>query len=338
MSTLRRRIIGGVVAVVAVLAISVAVSWQPDRPVEDLSERWAARPSQWMALDGDRIHWRDEGRRDDPLPLLLLHGTSASLHTWDGWVRALAPERRVIRLDLPGFGLTGPASDGDYRLTRYVERVTRLLDQLRVPRAVLIGNSLGGQIAWATAVVHPDRVAGLVLIDAAGYPFVPESIPIGFQLARSPLLAPLVQKLLPRAIVAASVRDTYGNPDRVSADVIDRYFELTLRAGNRQAVVARFAQTDYSEMSERIRDVRAPTLILWGGKDRLIPPANGERFHADIQGSELVVFPDLGHVPQEEDAAQTVTAARRFLAARACAGCAASAQAPQATLPAQQDR
>lgn len=328
MSILRKGFIGGLIAVVAVLAIAVAFSWQSDRPVEQLSARWAPQPSQWMALDGDRIHWRDEGPRDDPLPLILLHGTSASLHTWDGWVTALAPERRVIRLDLPGFGLTGPASDGDYRLTRYVERVTQLLDELRIPRAVLIGNSLGGQIAWATAVLHPDRVAGLVLIDAAGYPFVPESIPIGFQLARSPLLAPLVQKLLPRAIVAASVRNTYGNPDRVSEDLIDRYFDLTLRAGNRQAVVARFAQTDYSEMGERIGEVRAPTLILWGGRDRLIPPVNGARFHADISGSELVVFPELGHVPQEEDAAQTVAAARRFLAERACAECSATTQLP----------
>ena len=328
MSTLRKGFIGGLIAVVAVLAIAIAFSWQPDRPVEQLSARWASQPSQWMALDGDRIHWRDEGPRDDPLPLILLHGTSASLHTWDGWVTALAPERRVIRLDLPGFGLTGPASDGDYRLTRYVERVTRLLDQLQIPRAVLIGNSLGGQIAWATAVLHPDRVAGLVLIDAAGYPFVPESIPIGFQLARSPLLAPLVQKLLPRAIVAASVRNTYGNPDRVSEDLIDRYFDLTLRAGNRQAVVARFAQTDYSEMGERIGEVRTPTLILWGGRDRLILPVYGARFHADIKGSELVVFPELGHVPQEEDAAQTVAVARRFLAERACAECTATGQLP----------
>ena len=325
MSIARKRVVAGLVAVAALLVMVVALSWQPDRPVEELTARWAPPPSQWMELDGDRIHWRDEGRRDDPLPLVLLHGTAASLHTWDGWVAALAPERRVIRFDLPGFGLTGPAADGNYRLTRYVERVTQLLDRLQISRAVLIGNSLGGQIAWATAVVHPERVAGLVLIDAAGYPFVPESIPIGFKLARSPSLAPLVQKLLPRAIVAASVRNTYGDPERVGDEVIDRYFELTLRAGNRQAVVARFAQTDYSEMSERIRDVRVPTLILWGGKDRLIPPANGEHFHTDIAGSELVVFPELGHVPQEEDAAQTVAAAQRFLADRACAGCTASA-------------
>ncbi len=325
MSIARKRVVAGLVAVAALLVMVVALSWQPDRPVEELTARWAPPPSQWMELDGDRIHWRDEGRRDDPLPLVLLHGTAASLHTWDGWVAALAPERRVIRFDLPGFGLTGPAIDGDYRLARYVERLRQLLDRLQISRAVLIGNSLGGQIAWATAVLHPDRVGGLVLIDAAGYPFVPESIPIGFKLARSPTLAPLVQKLLPRAIVAASVRNTYGNPERVSDEVIDRYFELTLRAGNRQAVVARFAQTDYSEMSERIRDVRVPTLILWGGKDRLIPPANGEQFHGDIVGSELVVFPELGHVPQEEDAAQTVAAAQRFLAERACAGCTASA-------------
>lgn len=306
---------------VASMLAAIIWAWKSDRPVEELTARWAPAPSQWIDLDGMRVHWRDEGRRDDPLPVVLIHGTSASLHTWDGWVTALAPERRVIRFDLPGFGLTGPSPDGDYRLSAYAAHLTHLLDRLGIERAVLVGNSLGGQIAWATAVVQPDRVAALVLIDSAGYPFVPKSIPIGFQLARSPLFAPLARYLLPRQVVAASVRNTYGDPRRVSEELIDRYFELTLRAGNRAALIARFVQAPHGEMSERIRQVQVPTLIEWGGRDQLIPPENADWFHRDIVGSELVIYPELGHVPQEEDAAQTVVAARAFLATRACAQC-----------------
>lgn len=306
---------------ITLLLIAVIYGWRSDLPLEQLTARWAPPPSQWIDVDGIHLHWRDQGRRDDPLPVILLHGTSASLHTWEGWVPTLAAERRVISLDLPGFGLTGPTADGDYRLARHVEHLTHLLDQLQIKRAVLVGNSFGGQIAWATAVLAPERVAGLVLIDAAGYPFVPKSIPIGFQIARNPTLAPIIRYLTPRALVAASVRNTYGDPARVSEDLIDRYFQLTLRAGNRQALIARFQQSVHGEMAERIAQVQVPTLILWGGRDQLIPPENGEHFHTDIAGSELVVFPQLGHVPQEEDAAATVAVAGRFLAERACAAC-----------------
>lgn len=302
------------VAALLLCALLVVWAWQSDRPVESLVTRFAPPPSQWLDLNGLNVHWRDEGVRDDPLPILLIHGTSASLHTWDGWTQALAPQRRVIRWDLPGFGLTGPAPDGDYHLTAYVRHVTQLMDRLQIRRAVLVGNSLGGQIAWATAVMAPDRAAALVLIDAAGYPFTPTSIPIGFQLARSPLLSPIARNLLPRQLVAASIRNTYGQPERVSEALIDRYFELTLRAGNREALIARFAQSTHGELSERISEVRVPTLIEWGGRDRLIPPENASWFARDIQGSEVVIFPELGHVPHEEDPAQTVAAAQAFLA------------------------
>lgn len=321
MSSRRTWVIRSILLATALLAAVAIYAWQPDRPLAELTERWALPPSQWLRVDGVDTHVRDEGRADDPLPVILIHGTSASLHTWDGWVGSLASERRVIRYDLPGFGLTGPADDHDYRLQRYVRHLTRLLDRLQIERAVLVGNSLGGQIAWASAVLAPDRVAGLVLIDAAGYPFKPKSIPIGFRLALNPTLAPLVRHLLPRPIVAASVRDTYGDPTRVSDALIDRYFELTLRAGNRQAVIERFQQLDHGEMSQRIVEVRVPTLILWGARDRLIPPENGALFQADIADSELVEFEDLGHVPHEEDPVRTVAAAGRFLALRACGDC-----------------
>lgn len=295
------------------LAAAVAWSWAPDRPLADLKPRWALPPSEFLAIDGMLVHLRDQGPRDDPAPIVLLHGTSASLHTWEGWVAALQTKRRVISLDLPGFGLTGPFPDGDYRMAHYSAFLAHVLDQLQVPRAVVAGNSFGGQLAWQFALDHPQRVERLVLVDAAGYPRNATSMPIGFRLAQIPALAPLMANLLPRQMIEASIRNVYGDPDKVSDELVDRYYELTLRTGNRQALRQRFIQADAGPSYNRIAELKVPTLIIWGGRDELIPPANAERFKRDIKGSRLVLFDDLGHVPQEEDPARSVAVLIGFL-------------------------
>lgn len=307
-------IFGGVLfALVLVVAVFVAINWAPDRPLSELQARWAPHPSTFIDVQGTHVHLRDEGPRTDPVPIVLLHGTSSSLHTWDGWVAELKSNRRVIRFDLPGFGLTGPFAAGDYRIESYVRFVAAVLDQLGVSRCAIAGNSFGGQVAWETALAHPGRIEKLILVDAAGYPFQSQSVPIGFRIARIPVLNRLMGFTLPRRLVESSVRNVYGDPGKVTPELVDRYFELTLREGNRRALVKRFEQVPAGAHAERIAALKVPTLILWGGRDRLIPPADAERFHRDIAGSRLIVFDRLGHVPQEEDPGATVAAARQFL-------------------------
>jgi len=297
-------------------AIALTLSHAPDRSVESLVARWAPPPSDFIEVQGQLVHFRDEGPRDDPLPLVLLHGTSASLHTWEGWVAALKRQRRVISFDLPGFGLTGPRADADYRGDSYARFTLDVLDALGVQRFAIGGNSLGGEIAWRTALLAPQRVDKLILVDAGGYAFEPKSLPIGFRLARIPLLNHLVDIVLPRGVIEQSVQEVYGDPSRVTPALVDRYFELTLREGNRHALVQRFQQMERGRDEARIKQLKLPTLILWGGRDRLIPPQYAERFHADIAGSTVVLFDTLGHVPQEEDPARTVAAVRQFLGMR----------------------
>ncbi|PAV48078.1 alpha/beta hydrolase [Pseudomonas sp. HAR-UPW-AIA-41] len=313
-----RRVIRVLLGVLLVLGLSVAgfivLNWAPDRPVEELQARWAPAPSQFIELMGMQVHLRDEGPRDDAEPLLLLHGTSASLHTWEGWVADLKRTRRVISVDLPGFGLTGPFPDGDYRIAHYTAFLDALLDRLQVPPVVVAGNSFGGQLAWELAVARPARVSRLILVDAAGYPRQSSSVPIGFRLAQVPALAPLMARLLPRRMIESSVQNVYGDPTRVTDELVERYYQLTLRAGNRQALVQRFQQAPAGDSQALIRQVRQPTLILWGGRDGLIAPANAERFKADIAGSRLVIFEQLGHVLQEEDPALTLPVVQGFLA------------------------
>lgn len=305
-----------VVLLVACLVFAVAgviATWAPDQSVEQLSIRWAQAPSRFVAVNGMQVHVRDEGPRSDPTPIVLLHGTSASLHTWDDWAHSLTGQRRVIRFDLPGFGLTGPDPQNDYSMAAYVRFVGAVMDTLGVKTFVLAGNSLGGQIAWETAAAMPQRVSKLVLIDAAGYSFKSKSVPLGFWLARTPGLREVMRQVLPRGVVQSSLRNVYGDPSRVTPELVDRYYDMALRAGNRQALGKRFEQVLSSDEAT-IKTLKVPTLILWGAKDRLIPPQNAQRFEADIAGSRLVVFADLGHVPHEEDAQRTVDAFKVFLA------------------------
>lgn len=293
------------------LAGLVAV-WAPDKPVSELTARWAQPPSQFLSVGTMQVHLRDEGPRDDPAPIVLLHGTSDSLHTWDGWAAALRGQRRVIRFDLPGFGLTGPDPQADYSIEAYVRFVLAVLDQLGVRSVVLGGNSLGGHIAWRTAHAQPDRVRRLVLVDAAGYPLPPAEVHMGFRLALSWPANRVLEWVLPRGLVRSSLRNVYGDPSRVTSEEVDRYYDMAVRAGNRRALARRLADPD-PDRSERIRSLRMPTLVLWGARDRLIPLRSGQRFARDIPGARLVVLEGLGHVPQQEDPLRSVAAVQRFL-------------------------
>ena len=306
--------------VLALTGLAVASVWAPDRSVESLKPRWAPAPSRFITLDGAAVHYRDEGPRDDPQPLLLLHGSAASLHTWEGWTAALHDERRVIRLDLPGFGLTGPFQDGASSLARTLGVIERLLDTLGAPRVIVAGNSLGGLYAWQLAVRSPTRVAGLILVDPAGYPSQATSVPVGFKVAALPGMRYVASQVLPRRVIESSVRNVYGDPSKVTPELVDRYYELTLREGNRRAFTQR-PRTGGGGSTNRgggldtlqIATIRAPTLILWGELDRLIPPSNAARFARDIPGSRVVRFPTLGHVPHEEDPVASLAPVREFL-------------------------
>lgn len=300
-------------AFIAIVGIVVAF-WTPDVPVEALKSKWAAPPSQFVTVGGMQVHLRDEGPRNDLTPIVLLHGTSASLHTWDGWVAVMAKERRVIRFDLPGFGLTGPVQDDDYRLQAYTKFIAATLDAMKLQKVILAGNSLGGNIAWATAAAFPERVERLILVDAGGYAFQSESVPIGFRIAQIPGLNVLASSVLPRSLIENSLRNVYGDPTKVSPALVDLYFDIAVREGNRRALGLRFGQMKRGDQAEKIAQLKVPTLILWGAKDRLVPVDNGHRFHREIAGSQLVIFDDLGHVPQEENPARTVDAVMKFLA------------------------
>jgi pimeloyl-ACP methyl ester carboxylesterase len=299
--------------VLALLAIYLYVNKAPDKSVAELSKRWAQEPSQFLDIAGMTIHLRDEGLKSDKEPIVLIHGTSASLHTWDGWVDELKSHRRVIRFDLPAFGLTGPDPTNNYTIEHYADVVVAILDKLNVNKSVLAGNSLGGYIAWVTAVMYPNRVSKLILVDASGYPFESESVPLAFTLSKNALTNGILTNVLPKSLVEKSVKNVYGNPALVTDELVERYYQLTLREGNRAALKERFKQTIPGPLAKEIKTINVPTLLIWGRKDHLIPLDLGLKFEQDIKNSQLIIFDDLGHVPHEEDPQITVLAVKQFL-------------------------
>jgi pimeloyl-ACP methyl ester carboxylesterase len=292
----------------------IGANWAPDRSASSLKLRWAPAPSEFVAIGGLPVHMRDEGPRDDPHPIVLLHGTGASLHTWEGWVAILKGQHRVISLDLPGFGLTGPFPSDDYRMENYTRFMGDFLGQLGVKDAVLAGNSFGGLIAWQTALARPDLVSRLALIDSRGYPIDMASLPLGLRIAQFPILRPLINHILPRSFIEKGLIHVYGDPGKVTPDLAGRYYELTLRAGNRRALAFIQREVMSCSDSDRIKTIAIPALILWGRLDRQISLSDAERFHRDIAGSQLTVLDQLGHVPQEEDPASSVKPLEIFLA------------------------
>ena len=298
-------------------ALAVPLARAPDRPVQTLVARWAPPPSDFIDVKGQIVHLRDEGPRNDPSPIVLLHGTGASLHTWEGWVRTLKKTRRIITFDLPGFGLTGPFTGQygaeDYRGDAYARFVLDVLGALKVNSAVIGGNSLGGEVAWRAITLAPSRFTRLLLIDSSGYAFTPDSIPLGFRIARIPLFNRIGEHLLPRALVAASVANVYADDSRITEALVDRYYELTLREGNRHALGLRLQQLEPGAAIERLKTIAVPTLVLWGAADQLIPVENARRFGGDITGARVVVLNGLGHVPHEEDPARSLVPVLEFL-------------------------
>jgi pimeloyl-ACP methyl ester carboxylesterase len=290
--------------------LALAAMLRRDIPLAELRAQYAPLPSRFTQIEGMSVHYRDEGQGH---PIVLLHGASSSLHTWDGWADALKTHRRVVRLDLPGFGLTGPAADRDYRPRRLARVVGKLLDKLAIEQADFAGNSLGGRVAITFALDSPRRVRRLILLDVAG--MSGQKPPAIFRVAKSALGPWLIRWITPRFLVRANVEQVYGDKSRVSEALVDRYVAMTLRAGNRQATLDRVNGPQSPPLDARLPELRLPTLLQWGERDQWIPVTFAHRMHSAIKGSELIVYPNAGHLPMEELPFVSVRDADAFLEA-----------------------
>ena len=296
---------------------SIIIFWKNDLTLDYLKSKYANKESEFMPINGIQIHFRDQGLPTDSLPLVLIHGTAASLHTWEPWVAELKATKRIITFDLPAYGLTGPNANHDYSQKAYFDMLDSLLIKLKINRCILGGNSLGGSVSWNYAIEHPEKIKKLILIDAGGYPLNSTSVPIAFKLAQVPILNNLLEKVTPRSMVEFSIKNVYFDPTKVSNELIDRYYELTLREGNRKAFKERLASSkntaSKNNTSQLIKTIKVPTLVLWGDHDQLIPVASAYKFHEDLPNDTLVILKNLGHVPMEEDPKVSLKSVKEFI-------------------------
>ena len=294
-----------------VLVIVVLALWlyAPDKPRAALE---AAYPGEYRTVDGVRLRLRDTGPTDAPT-VILLHGFGSSLETWEPWAQALSARYRVIRFDLPGFGLTGPDPTGDYSDAREMKILIDLMDQLGITRANLIGNSLGGRIVWGFAALHPDRVNRMVLVSPDGF-----ASP-GFDYdkpSKTPLMMRALPYVAPRGLLKANLAIAYANPKALSETTVTRYRDLMLAPGVRSAILTRMGQAILRDPAPTLARIKAPTLLLWGEKDHMIPISNAADYMRDVPHATLVRLPNLGHVPFEEEPVNSLAPVELFLSGK----------------------
>ncbi|HEX7481547.1 MAG TPA: alpha/beta hydrolase, partial [Polyangiales bacterium] len=286
-------------------------------PLPELRAKYETPASRYVVVDGTRVHYRIEG--EGPT-LILLHGMLAQLQTWDGWVEQLRAHYRIVRLDVPGFGLTGPMVRGNYTPEYVVEFFEKIRQALGEERFHLVGNSLGGFLSWYYAATHPQHVERVILIDPLSYP---QRMPLLMRFSILPVIRWFASFWVPRTFIAEGVRQVYGDPRRYTTETVDRYHDLLLREGNRGAMLKIFsAATQYFPLGvehgpwDRIKDIRAKVLLMWGQNDRWLPVSHVERWRADLPGIEVKIYPDAGHIPMEELPEQSAADAHAFLSAR----------------------
>lgn len=298
---------GVIIFLVGVLLIGKYIV-SPDKTLEELAPKYAAAPSQFMALNGIKIHYRDEGAGT---PIVLIHGTGASLHTWEDWTKDLIEHYRVIRLDLPAYGLTGQDPQKRYSSKDYVDLLDTFLTKLKVEKFHLAGNSLGGLISWLYASYHPEKVDKLVLLDPSGFPF--KSTPMVIKMAKTPVLNYFIRYVTPRSFIEKNIKEVYYDHTLIKASTIDRYHDLIRFEGNREAFIDR-AYIEREDYRDRLSLIKATTLILWGENDAWIPVSDAPKFKAAIDNAQVVIMPKTGHVPMEERPKESLAIVAAFLA------------------------
>lgn len=280
-------------------------------PLAELTEKYTDETSKFMAVDDLVIHYRDEGTGPT---LVLLHGVASSLHTWDDWVKRLAPHYRILRIDLPGHGLTGldPTVER-YEIAYMIDKLEKFLNKLSIDDIYLAGNSLGGYISWNYALHRPDRVKKMVLLDAAGFP---QDMPFIMNFTALPVIGEIAGVAMPKMFVDLNINAAFGDSDKVTDELQQRYFDLTMRKGNREALVNVFRtmkeQSQNPHLGDRVKEITIPTLLMWGDQDEWVPLEIMQQFHQALPNSQTIVYEGVGHMPMEELPVQTSRDAHGF--------------------------
>ena len=282
----------------------------------DLVEKYRGENSFFYRLpSGAMAHIRDEGNRDGP-PVFLIHGSNASLHTWEPWVQELGDSYRLISFDLPGHGLTGQTLEDDYTIDGMARFTKEIVDLFKLDKVVLAGNSMGGSVSLKFALDYPQHTKALVLVSSGGMERDETAEDVGaFSLTRSETARGLMRYVTPRFLIGRTLRGVVADPDNfVTDEMVTRYWELLRMTGSRDASIKRFAAYETrGALEPQLARIRVPALILWGTQDRLIPVTQGIRMAQTLPNSNIKVYAHAAHLAHEEIPEQTAADTRTFL-------------------------
>ena len=292
------------------LVLSLYLAWTPDLSREALLQSYSRAGTYPVKVGEQSVFVHDSGPKEAP-SLVLLHGFGASLQTWDAWAGELEKDKRVLRFDVPGFGLSGPAANNDYSDAAEVTRLLALLDQLGLQQVALGGHSMGGRIAWNFAVAHPERVSHLILVSPDGFPDPNSASENTYKV--SPLLG-LMHYSLPAWALKMGVAPAYGDESLLTPQVLRRYHDMMRAPGVRAAAMERMRQSRNIDPVPLLQSLKMPVLLVWGEKDAFIPISNAQDYLKVIPQATLVSIPNAGHVVHEEAPMASVQAVQAFLA------------------------
>ena len=281
--------------------------------VEQLYPYYQTPQSKVFDIEGMPLHYRKTGK--GPV-LLLLHGVGSSLHTWEGWHQEMEQDFTVLSIDLPSFGLTGPHPKNDYSVAMYMRVIDTLLDELKIDKTFIGGNSFGGFLAWSYAVHSPNRVRKLLLLDAAGFGTHRKDLrDFGFKLISHPILKKITHLVTPKKLIKQSVYNAYGDRSKITEKLVDRYYHLLLRKGNREGFSEVLSKTILNEADyiPILKTMQTPTYVIWGDRDRIISVKDAHRFMEVLPNAQLKIYAGVGHVPMEEIPKQSALDAKTFL-------------------------
>jgi pimeloyl-ACP methyl ester carboxylesterase len=311
-----RRTLAVILTIVAVLAAGWLALRRADIPYDTLETIYSTPDTQFMTLNnGLKVHYTDTGPKDRSA-LVLVHGFSASLHTWEAWKTSLEVDYRVITLDLPGHGLTRADDPIQPTIERFADVVHEVTQDLGVERFTLAGNSMGGNTAWSYALTYPETLEGLILVDASGWPETDEeneNSPFIFTLLANPIARTVMKDLDMTSLTRSGLEDSYTDQSFVTDELVERYVALSRAPGHRETLLGIMAGERVEATAEKLSAINVPTLILWGRDDNLVPVSSAQKFADAIPGATQIIYDGVGHLPQEEVAEQSIEDVRAFM-------------------------
>ncbi|WP_375577676.1 alpha/beta hydrolase [Marivirga tractuosa] len=308
----------GLVSLIGILLIILLSFYKSDIPASENNERYFTEESQFIKIDSNKIHIRKMGEGS---PVLLIHGSFSSLHTWEIWQEKLSEDFTTIAVDLPGHGLTGPNPQEKYDTDFNASLLWKLMQKLGYDTIAVAGNSMGGQVAYKMALQKPDQIKKLILINSSGASLKADTAKFKdqnafsvFSLINHPLFSKLMTSITPKFLFEMSLEQVYYDESKITAEKIQMYYDLMLHQGNREATLKRFKQKAPSQFEE-LKTISSPSLIIWGEHDSWIPVSHAHRFDSILPNSKLIIYDNAGHVPMEEIPIKTAKDAVEFLKA-----------------------